>query len=56
MMPYAKSIAAFIAPLVIGLFAPLGITGDTSLASALELVLVALFTAATVYFVPNRVQ
>jgi len=55
-MPYAKTIAAFITPLIVGLFAPIGITGETSLANALELILVAIFTAVMVYFVPNKVK
>ena len=53
-MPYAKAIAAFVAPLIIGVLAPLGITGDTTVLQVVEIVLMAVFTAAAVYLTPNR--
>lgn len=52
-MPYSKAIAAFIVPLVVGILAPLGISGETSVSEALTIGVTALLTAIAVYIVPN---
>lgn len=56
MSSIAKAITAFITPLIVGLLLPLGITGDTSLSTAIEIILMALLTALAVYAVPNQTK
>lgn len=53
-MVYAKAIAAFIVPMIMTPLVSFGITADTTLASALEMLIVALITAASVYVLPNK--
>lgn len=54
MTHYAKAIAAFITPTLVSFLLPLGITAETSVEQAVEILLLAGLTAAAVYFVPNR--
>jgi len=51
---YNKAIAALITPLIVGLLAPLGITPETSVSVAIEIILIAASTAIMVYFIPNK--
>lgn len=53
-MSYAKAIAGLLTPLVLTLLVPFGITGDTTVADALYLLMTAGITGAVVYFVPNK--
>lgn len=53
-MPYAKAIVAFIVPLLVAPLAFLGIDAETTVGTALEIILVAAITAMTVYLVPNK--
>jgi hypothetical protein len=52
---YNKAIAALITPIIVGALAPLGIHGDTTVAQALEIILMAVSTAIVVYLIPNKV-
>lgn len=54
MTNYAKAIAAFVTPTLVSFLLPLGITAETSVGQAVEMLLLAGITAAAVYFVPNR--
>lgn len=54
MSAYAKAIAAFVTPLVLTLLAPLGLGATTTLEDAIYLLITAIVTGLTVYFVPNR--
>ena len=56
MASYAKAIAAFTTPLVLSLLLPLGITGDTSISDAINLIVTAVITTLAVYLTPNKVQ
>ena len=51
---YAKAIAAFITPTLVSFLLPLGITAETSVGQAVEILIMAGITAAAVYFIPNR--
>lgn len=51
---YAKAIAALVTPLVVSLLMPLGIDADTTVAQAIEAVIIAVTTALAVYFIPNK--
>lgn len=53
-MSYAKTIAAFITPIIVSILMPLGIDADTTVAQAIEIALVGIITAAAVYFTPNK--
>jgi len=57
-MPYAKAIAAFVAPYVLILVSPLGISSATTFEDAVIIIITAIITglisAASVYFTPNR--
>jgi hypothetical protein len=53
---YNKAIAAVITPLIVGLLAPLGISAETTVATAIELIVIAIATGVTVYLIPNKVQ
>lgn len=53
-MAYAKAIAAFITPFIITLLMPLGVDGDTTITQFIEVVIMAIATALTVYMVPNK--
>jgi len=52
-MSYAKAIAAFIVPLVVSMLVPFGITADTTVAEVVNLLVLAVVTAVSVYMVPN---
>jgi hypothetical protein len=54
MFAYAKAIAAFITSGLMAILIPLGINGDTTLGNAIEILVLAALTAASVYFVPNQ--
>jgi hypothetical protein len=51
---YAKAIAAFITPLVVTLLMPLGIDETSTVAQFIEALILAVSTAAAVYFVKNK--
>ena len=53
---YAKAIAALVTPVIVSLLMPLGISAETPIAQVIELLILALTTAVTVYFVPNQVK
>lgn len=53
-MPYAKAIAALVVPIIVAPLAFLGISAETTVGTALEILIVALATAASVYWVPNK--
>jgi hypothetical protein len=53
---YAKAIAAFVTPLIVTLLIPLGIDGDSTVTQFIEAIIMAVSTAAMVYWVPNKVQ
>lgn len=53
-MPYAKAIAAFITPMIVALLMPLGIDGTSTVAQLIEALIIAVTTAVTVWYVPNR--
>ena len=52
-MPYAKAIAAFIVPLVVSMLVPFGITADSTVVEVVNLLVLAIVTAVSVYMVPN---
>jgi len=51
---YNKAIVAFITPLIMGILLPLGITGDTTVMTAVEIIITALTTAAMVFMTRNK--
>lgn len=51
---YDKAIVAFITPLIMSLLIPLGITGDTTVSSALNLLVTAAVTMLTVFLTKNK--
>lgn len=53
-MSYAKAIAALVTPLIIAPLAFLGIGAETTVGTAIEVLIVALATAVSVYWVPNK--
>lgn len=54
MFAYNKAIIATITPIILS-FLPFGITGDTTIASALDILLTAIMSGVLVYLVPNKV-
>ena len=56
MASYAKAIAVVITSLVLSPLLLLGITGDTSISDAINLIVTAVITTLAVYLTPNKVQ
>lgn len=54
MFAYAKAIAAFVSSAVLYVLFPFGITGETAVGTAIEILILAGITAASVYFTPNK--
>lgn len=54
-MPAAKALITFIMPIILSPLVIFGIQPDTTVEAALSILLGALISAATVYFVPNKV-
>ena len=53
-MPYAKAIVAFITPILLAPLVVLGIEPETTVESAVSILLMAVFSALSVYFTPNK--
>lgn len=53
-MPYAKAIAALLVTPILSVLSPLGVSGDMTLETALNVIITSGITALVVYFVPNR--
>jgi hypothetical protein len=56
MHTYARAIAAFVTSGVLYLLLPLGITADTTVSTAIEVIILSGLTALSVYFVSNRTK
>lgn len=54
MFAYNKAIVAFITPMIVTLLIPFGITGDTTISSAVNIILTAILTGVSVYLIPNK--
>lgn len=54
MSAYAKAIAAFVTPAIVSLLIPFGLDGNTTLESAINVLVLAGLTALSVYFIPNK--
>jgi hypothetical protein len=54
MSQYAKALVAFITPLIMSLLLPLGISPETPVIQAVEVILLAIITAVAVFVIPNR--
>lgn len=51
---FDKAIVAFITPVALGWLAPFGITGETTVAQAISMLVLGASTAVTVYFTRNK--
>lgn len=51
---FDKAIVAFITPVVLGWLAPFGITGETTVAQAISMLVLGATTAVAVYLTKNK--